>query len=71
MVYFWWQPSEKTANIDNCWLPHRDTQEMSLAYRLVYTAAHTHSYTVEGEREKIKVKAKKGEGGGGEKRKKE
>lgn len=27
----WWQPLEKTTNIGNCWLPHRDTQEMSLA----------------------------------------
>lgn len=41
----WWQPFENTTNIDNCWLPHRDTQEMSLAYRHEYTAAHTHSRT--------------------------
>lgn len=57
--YIWWQPFVKTTNIDNCWLPHRDTQEMSLAYRHVYTAAHTHSYTGGGGREKIKMKAKK------------
>lgn len=56
----WWQPFEKTTNINNCCLPHRDTQRMSLSYRHVYTAAHTHSYTGgREEREKIKMQAKK------------
>lgn len=31
----WWQPFEKPTNINNCWLPHRDTQKMSLSYRHV------------------------------------
>lgn len=65
----WWQPFEKTTNIDNCCLPHIETHKRCHWHTDMCTQLHTliHIQVGGGEGEKINMKAKKKGEGGGEK----